>query len=66
MEADQEAFSERSEKVRWYFMFGTRLALLFNIVCVVLSHPKIYPKIKHICILRIMGRIGGADYNDKW
>lgn len=47
-------------------MFGVRLLLLFNIICVVLSHPRIYPRIKHISILRIMGRIGGADYNDKW
>lgn len=48
------------------FMIGARIALLFNIVCVVLSHPKIYEKVKHIEVLRIMAKIGGADYNEKW
>ncbi len=44
---------------------GVRLAILFHIVCVILSHPKLYPRIKHIGILGIMGKIGGAEYNDK-
>lgn len=48
------------------FMFGVRLALLFHLACVVVSHPHLYPKIKRIWILKIMGKIGGADYNGKW
>lgn len=47
-------------------MIGARIALVLNLVCVILSHPNIYVKIKHIGILRIMAKIGGADYNDKW
>ena len=50
----------------WGCVWGVRLALLFNIACVILSHPKLYPRVKHIGIFRIMGKIGGADYNDKW
>lgn len=48
------------------FLAGARCALLFHIACVILSHPKLYPKIEHISILRIMAEIGGTDYNDKW
>lgn len=47
-------------------LLGVRLAILFHIVCVILSHPHLYPKIRHIWFLKIMGKIGGADYNDKW
>lgn len=47
-------------------LLGARLALLFHIVCVILSHPKLYARLKHIRIFRIMGKIGGAEYNDKW
>lgn len=43
-----------------------RLFILFHIGCVILSHPSLYPRIKHIGILRIMGKIGGADYNDRF
>lgn len=46
------------------FLLGVNLALLFNLACVIVSHPHLYPKIKHICIFKIMGKIGGADYND--
>lgn len=48
-----------------YMLLGARLALLFHIGCVILSHPKLYERVQHIRIFRIMGKIGGADYNDK-
>lgn len=47
-------------------LLGVRLAILFYVACVTLSHPHLYSKTKHIWILKIMGKIGGADYNDKW
>jgi len=47
-------------------LMGARLALLFHIVCVILIHPKLYAKLKHIRIFRIMGKIGGADCNEKY
>ena len=47
-------------------LFGAKLAWIFNLVCVILSEPKLYARIKHIDILRIMAKIGGADYNDKF
>lgn len=47
-------------------MLDVRFAILFHLVCVILSHPNIYPKVRHIWILKIMGKIGGADYNDKF
>lgn len=66
-----KVFSERSEKEGGNNMIdsgllGVRLAILFYVACVILSHPHLYPKIRHIWFLKIMGKIGGADYNDKW
>lgn len=49
-----------------YIMLGAKIAWLFILVCVILSEPDIYKRIKHIGILRIMAKIGGADYNDKF
>ena len=42
-------------------LMGVRLALLFHIGCVILSHPNLYAKLKHIRVFRIMGKIGGAE-----
>lgn len=39
--------------------------ILFFIVCAMFGLPCIYPKIRHICILEIMGKIGGADDDDE-
>lgn len=36
------------------FLCFIRLMILADLVCVILSHPDIYPKVKHIWILRIL------------
>lgn len=32
-------------------LMGVRLALIVHIACVMVSHPKLYARLKHICIL---------------
>lgn len=46
-------------------LMGVRLALIVYIACVMVSHSKLYERLKHICIFRIMGKIGGASYDGK-